>query len=212
MTDGPTTPTPTGGTKSLFERAKDIIMSPKTEWGVIDSEPSTIGGIFTSYVMILAAIGPLAQLIGQQVFGIYGWKPSMEFSIANAVIGYVMSLVGVYVAALVADALAPSFGGTKNMVNAFKAVAYSWTAAWLAGIFGIVPVLGMLAIVGLYSFYLLYLGLPRLMRVPDDKAVGYVVVCIIVQVVIYALAIFLVGMLVVAIVGPAVIAPVVVRY
>lgn len=212
MTDGPTTPTPTGGTKSLFERAKDIIMSPKTEWGVIDSEPATIGGIFTSYVMILAVIGPLATLIGHQVFGIYGWKPSMEFSLATAVLGYVMSLVSVYVSALVIDALAPSFGGTRNKLNAFKVAAYSPTAAWLAGIFAIVPMLAFLGILGLYSLYLLYLGLPRLMRVSEDKAIGYVVVCIIVQVVLYVLAFFLVGMLVVAIVGPAVIAPVVIRY
>lgn len=213
MTDGPTNPTPTGGTKSLFERAKDIIMSPKTEWGVIDSEPSTIGGIYTSYVIILAAIGPLAMLIGHQAIGIYGFKPPMEYSIAWALITYVLSLVAVYVNSLIIDALAPSFGGTKNSLNAFKVAAYSATAAWLAGIFGIIPMLGILAILGLYSLYLLYLGLPRLMRVAEDKAIGYTVVVIIVQIVIYAICMWLVGMLVLSIVGPMmVVPPVVVRY
>jgi hypothetical protein len=214
MTDGPSIPTPppSGRTKSLFERVKDIIMTPKTEWGVIDSEPSTVASIFTSYVLILAAIGPIATLIGQQAFGIYGFKPPMEYTIAWCVIMYVLSLVSVYVNALIIDALAPSFGGTKSMVNAFKVAAYSATAAWLAGIFGIIPMLAILGILGLYSFYLLYLGLPQLMRVAQDKAIAYIIVVIVVEIIIYAICIWLVSMLVMTIVGPMIIAPMVVRY
>jgi hypothetical protein len=212
MTDGPTNPPASGGSKSLFERAKDIIISPKTEWGVIDGESSTVGSIFTSYVLILAAIGPIAMLIGQQVFGIYGYKPPMQYTIVLVVLTYVLSLVSVYVTALIIDALAPSFGGTKNMTNAFKVAAYSSTAAWLAGIFGIIPMLGILAILGLYSLYLLYTGLPRLMRVAEDKAIGYTIVVIVVWIVVYVICIWLAGMLVLSLVGPMMIAPVVVRY
>lgn len=208
MTDGPTTPTPPGGSTSLIDRVKNILISPKSEWGVIASEPATIGGIYTSYVVILAAIGPLAGLIGQQVFGYsafgVSYKPPMGWSIGMAVIGYAMALVSCYVSALIIDALAPSFGGTKDMVKAFKVAAYSATAAWLAGIFGIIPMLAMLSIVGLYSLYLLYLGLPRLMGVSDDKAVGYTVVVIIVQIVLYVLVAFIVGALVGAFFGAAV--------
>jgi len=211
MTDGPTISTPPGGTKSLVNRVKDILMSPKTEWGVIDAEPSTIGGIYSGYVAILAAIGPLAGLIGQQVFGIYGYKPPMMYSVTMAVLTYVLALVSVYVSSLVIDALAPSFGGTKDHLKAFKVAAYSATAAWVAGIFGIIPMLAILSIVGLYSLYLLYLGLPRLMRVAEDKAIGYTIVVIVVQIVIYVICFWLVGMLVLSIAGPMMIAPVI-RY
>lgn len=197
---------------SLISRVQNILLRPKEEWGVIDAEPATIGGIFTSYVMILAAIGPIATIIGQQVFGIYGFKPPMQYTIAWAVIGYALALVGVYVNALIIDALAPSFGGTKNSVKAFKVAAYSATAAWLAQIFGIIPMLGILSIVGLYSLYLLYLGLPRLMGVSEDKAIGYTVVVVIAWIVVYVLCFWLVGVLVLSFVGPAVVAPMVVRY
>jgi hypothetical protein len=190
-------------------------VSPKSEWARIDSEPATIGGIYTSYVVILAAIGPIAGLIGQQVIGYsamgISFKPPIGFSVATAVLGYVMALVSVYVSALVIDALAPSFGGTKNKVKAFQVAAYSATAAWLAGIFQIVPMLAMLAILGLYSLYLLYLGLPRLMRVADDKAVGYTVVVIVVQIVLYFCVALVVGALVATFFGAMIIAPVV-RY
>jgi hypothetical protein len=216
MTDEPTTPPPPppetprpaglpGPSKSLFERAKDIIVQPRTEWGVIDAEPSTIASIYTGYVLILAAIGPIAMVIGHQVFGIGGFgftfKPSIGFSIASAVMTYAVSLISIYVLALIIDALAPSFGGTKNQLNAFKVAAYSWTAAWLAGIFQIIPALAILGIVGLYSLYLLYLGLPRLMRAPEDKAVGYTVVVILAAIVLWVVAMFIVGALVVAFVG-----------
>jgi hypothetical protein len=208
MTDGPTTPTPPpggmpGAPASLVDRVKNILASPKTEWSRIDGEPATIGGIYTGYVMILAAIGPIAQLIGGQVFGYgFGIKPSLGFSLGSAVLGYVLTLVGIYVSALVIDALAPSFGGTKDSLKAFKVAAYSSTAVWIAGIFQIIPMLGFLALIGLvYTLYLLYLGLPRLMRVAEDKAVGYTVVVIVVQIVLYFVIGLIVGALVVTFFG-----------
>ncbi len=223
MTDGPTTPPPApggmpGAPVSLVERVKNILTTPKTEWARIDAEPSTIGGIFTSYVMILAAIGPIAMVIGHQVFGIggfgYTWKPSIAYSIGSAVLTYVLSLVAIYVSSLIIDALAPSFGGTKDPVKAFKVAAYSATAGWVAAIFNIIPMLAWLALIGaLYGLYLLYLGLPRLMRVTEDKAIGYTVVVIVVQIVLYFLVAFLVGMLVLSFFGAAMMATApVVRY
>ena len=197
---------------SLISRVQNILLRPKEEWGVIDAEPATIGGIYTTYVLILAAIGPIALVIGQQVFGIYGFKPPMQFTIAWAVITYVLALVSVYVNALIIDALAPSFGGTKNSLNAFKVAAYSATAAWVAGIFAIIPALAILGLVGLYSLYLLHLGLPRLMRVAEDKAIVYTIVVVVVWIIVYAVCLWLVGMLVIAIVGPMVVAPVMIRY
>src|SRR3954469_11561163 len=90
---------------SLSSRVRNILLKPKEEWGVIDGEPATVQGIFTSYVMILAAIGPIAMLIGQQVVGInvlgVSYKPAMGYSIGSAVLTYVLSLVSVYVCALV---------------------------------------------------------------------------------------------------------------
>lgn len=210
MTDGPVTPPPAGGMPgapaSLVDRVKNILMTPKTEWPRIDAEPSSIAGIYTGYVLILAAIGPIAMVIGQQVFGFsaFGitYKPSISYSIGNAVLMYIMSLVVVYVVALIINALAPSFGGQQDQLKAFKVAAYSSTAGWVAGIFGIIPMLGWLALIGgLYGLYLLYLGLPVLMRVAQDKAVGYVVVVIVVNIVLYIVIAMVVASLTVAFFG-----------
>ena len=98
---------------------------------------------------------------------------------------YGLALATTFALALVIDGLAPNFGGQKNQVQALKVAAYSATAGWLAGIFGLIPALAILGLLGLYSLYLLYLGLPILMKVPQDKAMGYSVVVIIVAIVLF---------------------------
>lgn len=169
--------------RTLVSRAKAILLTPKTEWPLIDAEPATVGGIFRSYVVPLAAIGPVASLIGSLAFGwrFFGivYRPPVIAAVSGAVVSYVAALIGVFVLAFIIDALAPTFDGTKSQVQSFKVAAYGATASWVAGIFGILPMLGWLSILGLYSLYLFYLGLPLLMRSPKEKALGYTVVTII---------------------------------
>lgn len=183
-------PAPTPVTGGMIDRIKNILLSPKPEWDRIDAEPMTEKGIFTGWVLPLAAIGPVASFIGGQVFG-YGAfgivvKPPLMLALCTAIIGYVLAVVGVWVLAKIVDWLAPNFGGTRNPVSALKVVAFSYTASFVGGIFGIVPMLGILGLLlALYGLYLLYLGLPRLMKAPQDKALGYTVVTILCAIVLY---------------------------
>ena len=176
---------------ALMDRAKNILLQPTKEWPVIDTEQTTIAGLYTGYIIPLAAIGPLASLIGWSVFGLRlpfvgSMKIPISFGIRNAVIVYVLGLVGVFVLGLIIDALAPTFAGQKNQIQALKVAAYSYTAAWVGGIFNLIPSLAIIGLlISFYSLYLLYLGLPVLMKAPQDKAVGYTVVVIIVAIVLY---------------------------
>lgn len=221
MTDGPTIPPPppaTGG-KSLIDRVRDILIKPADEWNVIDSEPATVAGIYTKYVMILAAIPPLALAIGLLLFIDRPSAAEVEMAqraielarrmgqshlvdhvvlfsttsiIVGALIQYALSLASVYVMALIIDGLAPSFGSTKDPLKAFKVAAYYPTAYWVAGILFIIPAIGALAfIAGLYGLYILYLGLPKLMRTPQDKVIPYFAVTLIVSIVVLGIANFI---------------------
>lgn len=169
----------------LFERVKAILLTPQTEWPVIAREPGEPSILFTRYVAILALIPALAGFIGSSLIGRYA--PFLS-GLAGAVIGYFMTFVVVFVVALIVDALAPTFGAQKNFPNALKLTVYSYTPAWLAGIFLLIPGLSFLTVLGLYGLYLLWLGLPPLMQAPRDKALPYaaaVVVCaVIIQIVI----------------------------
>lgn len=176
---------------NLVERAKRILLTPAEEWRVIDGEPTTVQGLYTGYIMPLAAIGPIAQVVGYSVFGMSfmgtTYRTPVGSAVTGAIVTYVLTLVGVYVLALVIDALAPTFDGTRNQIQALKVAAYSSTASWLAGIFALIPGLRVLGILGLYSLYLLYLGLPVLMKSPQEKALGYTVVVIIAAIVLFML-------------------------
>jgi hypothetical protein len=187
---------------ALVDRVKNILMSPRAEWQVIDAEPATVASLYTGYIMPLALIPPVCQAIGMSLIGytipfVGGhYKTPIGSALVSALVLYCFSLVAVFIVALIVDALAPSFGGTKNQVQALKVVAYSYTASWVGGLLSLIPQISIIGgIFGIYSLYLLFLGLPVLMKSPADKALGYTVVVIICAVVITAILFFAVGAL-----------------
>lgn len=168
--------------RGIFERAKAIILTPKDEWLKIAAETTSQKDILLHYAIPLAAIGPVATLIGGQVFGYgafgFSYHPSIMSGISTAIVTFALSLLILFVVSFIADFLAPKFGGESNKLNAFKLVAYSYTASWAVGIFGLVPMLGFFGLLGIYSIYLLYTGATPLMKVPEDKSAGYTAVTI----------------------------------
>lgn len=179
---------PGAATSGIVDRVKAILLRPSPTWDVIEAEPATIGGLYRSYVVPLALIPAIAGLIGSIVFG-YGafgisYKPSILGAVLSAAVSYGATLLGVFILALIIDGLAPTFGGEKNRVQAFKVAAYSGTAGWVAGIFQIFPPLSFVGLLAFYGLYLLYRGLPRLMKTPDDKATPYTVVVVIAAIVV----------------------------
>lgn len=175
---------------NIVDRIKKILLQPKIEWGVIAAETTTTSELYRSYIMPLAAIGPVASIIGMSIIGIRmpfsgTFRIPITSAIGSAAVQYVFGLIGVYVLALIIDLLAPKFTGEKNLNQALKLAAYSYTAGWLSGIFIIIPALSVLMITGLYSLYLLYTGIPILMKAPQEKALGYTVAVVIAAIVIF---------------------------
>ena len=173
---------------SLFDRVKKIITQPKAEWQTIAAEETTTQSLYTGYVIPLAAIGPIASIIGFSMIGFGYFRLPIGSAITHALVTYVLTLVGVYVVALIIDALAPNFSGEKDMAQALKVSAYASTASWLGGIFLLIPAISVIGtLAGLYSLYLFYLGLPVLMKAPHEKALAYSIVVIIVAVIIFVI-------------------------
>jgi len=156
--------------RKLAARIKALLLTPQTEWKVIEQEHDTLFDLLISYVAILAAVPEVAHFIGQSFIG--GYIPVVP-NFLRAVVVYLITFTMVYIIAGVIDLLAPRFGGEKNFANAVKLSAYSHTPLWLAGIFLLVPGLNFLLILGLYGFYLLWIGLPMLMKVPHERALPY---------------------------------------
>jgi hypothetical protein len=172
---------------NIVERAKNILLSPATEWDKIAGETTAPKELVISYVIPLAAIAAIAHFISMVVIGTHipligTHHTPMLLGVGFAVYQFVMAIVSVFVIAFITDALAPTFGGTKDMNQAVKLTAYSCTTWWVGAVFGIIPYLGVLLafLIGIYGLYILYLGLPKLMKNPEDKTIVYEIVLIIV--------------------------------
>ena len=176
----------------LIARIKGILLTPKTEWPVIAGETTTVADLYKGYIVWLAAIPPIFTFLLVARF-------APGFAVTQLVLQYALSLALIYVVALIIDALAPTFGGTKDKVQALKTIAYAITASWVAGIAAIVPLIGWLIAIaaGIYGIYLLYLGLPHTMKCPQDRAGGYTAVVVIIAIV----AGFLIGAIVGTVTG-----------
>jgi len=172
----------------ILNRVKNIILSPKTEWDAVAVEPADVQSLYKDYILILAAIPPLATFLGAWIFG-YSMGPMGTIRIGffsgliAAIIQYVLSLVSVFISGMVISYLAPRFGGEKSDIQGLKVAAYSYAPMYVAGIFALIPGLRALSILGLYSLYVLYVGLPKLMRSSEEKSLVYVIAIVVVTIV-----------------------------
>ena len=174
---------------SLIDRVKNIITAPAKEWDVIALEQPDTGKIITGYVLPLAGAAAVAAFIGYGLIGINtgffkigGTNWGIYYAL-NVLIG---AIAGVFVSAFVIDALAPSFGSEKNMGRSVQLVAYSYTPAWIGGLLSIIPAIALVgALLGIYGLYLLYLGMPKLKKTPEDKHIGYYIVSLVTIIVVY---------------------------
>ena len=173
--------------RGLVERAKNMIVKPKLEWGVVAAESPDVGGITVGYALPLIILSAIASMIGYGLVGVPGLgRAAFSYGIAQGVTGIISGLVGLYIAAGVMKILGPTFDSTDDFGRAFQLVAYSYTPIWVAGVLMIVPPLGAIAAFAglIYSIYLFYIGLTPVMGTPQNRVVAYIVVAAIVMIVV----------------------------
>jgi len=148
---------------NLVERAKNICVTPATEWPVISGESIPNATVVTSYVVPLAAVSAIAGFVGGSIIGrtqpfIGTYRVPFATGVGVAAFTVIMAVLGVYLVSIIITALAPTFGAHKDSAQAFKVAAYSFTPAWIGGFFEVLPVMGIGALLGaLYGIHLLYL-------------------------------------------------------
>ncbi len=180
--------------ETLASRARGVLFEPRATFKAVDSEFTKPGAIWGKYVIPLALLGPLTGTIGRLLFGrrlggqTLGDHITLTGGILWGVTAFVILVLGVFILTQIISQLAPGFGGQKNDVQALKVAAYTSTPALISGVFAIHGLFYIVTIlISLYSLYLLYVGLPILMKVPKDRAMGYTAVVIIGAIVIFLL-------------------------
>jgi hypothetical protein len=177
---------------NLIERVKNILMTPKTEWEVINGETATPQSLLMGYVIplaVVAAAGPL--LTGLLWAGAWGFT----YFMISAIIALIAQVVTFYVSAIIIDLLAPSFGSEKNINKSAQLVAYSATPSYIAGLLSFIPILGwLIRLAGaVYGIYIMYLGIGPLKKAPEDKKVVYMIVAFLIMAAIYLIIVAILG-------------------
>ncbi|HSU27977.1 MAG TPA: Yip1 family protein [Chitinophagaceae bacterium] len=182
---------------NVIDRAKNILITPKDEWPVVDKEKFSTSAILTSYILPMLSIGAIATFIGQGLIGKslgpYGGNTaSVKAGLIGALLFVILTIITVYIVAAAIDALAQSFSSEKNWIKSFQLAAYSLTASYVGAIFLLFPALNIVAILcTVYSIYPLYTGIPNMKKTPVDKTVAYLAVVILITIV----AVILVGII-----------------
>jgi hypothetical protein len=177
---------------NLIERVKNMLITPQTEWAVIDNESATPQSLLMGYILPLAVVSAIGPLLGALIFaGIFG----TSFGFSAVIIGFVAQIVAYYVTVIMVDLLAPSFGSEKDINKSAQLVAYSFTPSFIARLLSFLPILGML--IGLaawaYGIYIMYLGIGPLKKSPEDKKVVYLVVVYVILIALYFIIFSILG-------------------
>lgn len=167
----------------LLNRIKIVVINPKEAWGKIKDELISSKELVVDYMFPLVLIPTIASFIGYGLIGsnTFFRTTSISWGLNQAILAFAGAFLGVFISAWCIHKLAPSFGTQTSMNKTLKLVVYAYTPSWLAGVFYLVPTLGVLGLVAsLYSLYILYTGFGVMTDVSEDKKTSYFVVSLIV--------------------------------
>ena len=161
----------------FFKHVWGLMAQPKDEWKSIRDERCTIGKCYCSHVLFLAALPAIAYFIGtSQVGWVIGAKSvrlSTESALQIAGLTYLTMLVGIFAMGKTIHWMSQTYGATQNLPQSIALAAYTATPLFLTGIMLIYPILWLNLLIGLmalaYTIYLLYIGLPIMMKISQER-------------------------------------------
>lgn len=185
---------------NIIERVKNILLTPKTEWEVINGETATPQSLLIGYVLPLAIVAAAGSLLKGLLFaGTFGLK----YFILTAVIAFIASVISYYITVIIVDMLAPSFASEKDMGKSAQLVAYSGTPSYVGALLSFIPIVGWLIALAAWAYgvYLMYLGIGPLKKTPEDKKVVYMIVAFLIMIVLYFIIVAILGAILFAAMG-----------
>ncbi len=157
-----------------------LLLHPDREWEAIRAEPCSVGDCYLRHVMILAALPAISGFIGTtQVGWQVGMGETVKLTVASALlisaVFYVAMLVAVVTMGEFIHWMAHTYGAEPSLEHSVVLAAYTATPLFLVGVLALYPVVWLNMLFGLlalgYAIYLLYTGVPIVMRIPKDQ--GY---------------------------------------
>ncbi len=155
-----------------------ILTHPDREWESIRSDQESTSKLYLGHVFLLALIPTLSAYFGTTEVG---WRigdgAAVKLTQASAaqlcVLFYIAMLAGIFIIGKFIDFFSMTYGADESEHKGVILAAYATTPLFLVGITAIYPVLWINLLAGIiavcWSVYLLFEGLPILMKIPEDR-------------------------------------------
>lgn len=168
----------------ILEHTYGIVAHPKHEWQDIHDHPESPTRLFLNHTLILALIPSICWYIGTTQVG---WtvgngdpvKLSSESALTIAVLSYLAMITAVLVLGAIINWMAATYGAESTLSKGVAIASYAATPLFLAGVFGLYPVIWFDLILGLaaasVSVYLLISGVPIIMDISQEQGVFFAV-------------------------------------
>ena len=155
-----------------------LFTRPDQKWQEIRSEKETVGHMYSSHVLILAAIPAISAYIGTTQVGwsIGGRDPVMltqPSAIQLTLMAYLAMVAGVAVMGAFIKWMSRTYDASPTMTQCIVFAAYTATPLFVGGIAALYPSIWIALLVGTiaicYSVYLLYIGIPVFMKISAEE-------------------------------------------
>ena len=170
-----------------FLRARNFITSPGEEWQVIIEEQANRSVVIRNYLLPFIFLLAITTFLGIFLFRNY---VTVSIMVLGAVVNSLGAFLSIYISAWIINELAPRFESKKDFTSSFKLATYSYTAVFIThSIASLLLPLYFIVIFGLYSVYVLWMGLGPMMETPKESRLIYGIICSLTILVVYALLI-----------------------
>ena len=155
-----------------------LLINPDKAWAAIRKDSESPARLYLGHVLILALIPEVAGFVGTSQIG---WQvgngPIMKLSVSSAlslsVMFYAAMLAGIFILGKFIDFFAATYEVGDTTPRGITLAAYTATPMFLIGVIAVYPNIWVNMLAGLvaitYAVYLLYEGLPILMKIPEDR-------------------------------------------
>ncbi len=155
-----------------------VLYHPKQQWRLIRKEHYSALRCYSSHMIYLAAIPPLAAFIGTTQVG---WsltggdliKLTVSSALPIALAFYLALLVGAGIMAGFIYWMEKTYGSNSSFDDCMVLTTFTSTPLFLMGLAALVPILWLDVLIGMgalaYTIHLLYSGVPEMMKIPEDR-------------------------------------------
>lgn len=163
----------------LINRIWGLFLRPGKEWELIQEEQASRSKPYLLYLLLLAAIPPIAGYIGATQIG---WqigngsitKLTVTSTIPLCIAAYFAIVIGIYATGVAIDWMHRTYTDRQDtQFSGLGFAVYVATPLLVLSIIGIYPEIWLglitLVIASSYSAYLLYKGVPILFQIPRER-------------------------------------------